>query len=152
MTTEQKITRIFENHVTKQENGCLLFSGMKINGYGFFSVDGIYVPIHKILWERRNGSIPEHKNLVNQRKVCGNRNCINIEHWGLAKPRTKQKPVEMVEVTTRMVIRDRKQGLWDKVNNAPGRTITMTKAEYDVISCDPEVNMNDLAPAPEDEY
>jgi hypothetical protein len=64
---------------------CLVFSGVKNdNGYGFVSVCGKMVRVHRYVWEKANGKIPEGM-VVDH--LCRNRACCNIAHLRIVTSR-----------------------------------------------------------------
>jgi hypothetical protein len=70
----------------QQENGCLLWTGSKLNnGYGIILVEGVAKTVHREAYKEFVGEIPE--GLVIDH-LCGNKLCIQTEHLRLAT--TKQ--------------------------------------------------------------
>lgn len=59
------------------KDGCLLWTGHVINGYGQVKIDGGRQAIHRLVFERSNGKIPT--GLV-VRHVCDRPLCIRLEH------------------------------------------------------------------------
>ena len=69
--------RFFEKVV--EVDGCWMWLGAKINGYGYFR--GPLGPelAHRTMRRRLRPNLPTNRRLRNK---CGNRACINPEHWG----------------------------------------------------------------------
>ncbi len=67
----------------REENGCLIFSGMKNKaGYGLFWVGGKRRLTHRLAWKLRHGPI-ENGLLVLHAVVCSSRACAKEEHLRL---------------------------------------------------------------------
>lgn len=66
---------------TEWRNGCLVWNGYgNNNGYGRISVKGRQILVHRHVWEKASGAIPEGMQIDH---VCHNRGCVNIEHLRL---------------------------------------------------------------------
>lgn len=60
------------------EGSCHIFRGRKTdNGYGITKVGKLNVLVHRYLWERWIGLIPEEREIDHQ---CRNRACCNLDH------------------------------------------------------------------------
>lgn len=57
------------------DNGCVIFRGAKINGYGCVRVEGSTVLAHRVVWSHFFGPIEGELH-----HVCGTRSCVNVEH------------------------------------------------------------------------
>ncbi len=61
------------------ENGCMIWTGAKFEaGYGLIVWDGKSMPAHRVAWWLRFREELEDSRLTNK---CGNRLCVNVEHW-----------------------------------------------------------------------
>jgi hypothetical protein len=61
-----------------QDDGCHCFTGNKDDcGYGRIRKDGKLVRLHRAMWEKHFGEIPQGKVIMHK---CDNPACINIEH------------------------------------------------------------------------
>lgn len=61
----------------RRENGCLLFTGSTVSGYGRIWADGRCQMVHRVAWESANSPIPENMQIDH---LCRNRACFNVEH------------------------------------------------------------------------
>lgn len=59
------------------ENGCMLWTGAKSDGYGIFWAEGRNVPAHRWVYERFYGPIPEG---LQPDHLCRVRHCVNPNH------------------------------------------------------------------------
>jgi len=60
------------------ENGCIEWVGrIHTGGYGRTKLNGVEQPVHRYVWEKKNGKIPG--SLVIDH-LCRNRVCINVDH------------------------------------------------------------------------
>ena len=67
---------------TEWQGDCLIWTGTKFkNGYGHISTNGKPQLVHRFVWEREHGEIPEGKIIDH---TCHNRACVNICHLRLA--------------------------------------------------------------------
>jgi hypothetical protein len=58
---------------------CILWPGaLSAGGYPRTTLDGVTIMLHKFIYERQYGPLPEGVRLKNE---CGFRNCINPSHW-----------------------------------------------------------------------
>lgn len=63
---------------TDGENGCWIWTGAVVNGYGRFCISaGKTTPAHRVLWEMKNGKVPKGYELDHK---CRNKICINPSH------------------------------------------------------------------------
>ena len=72
----------FEKFTTWQGD-CLVWTGGKVLGYGHIYVEGKQLKAHRFAWSKRNGPIPEGKEIDH---VCHNTLCVNVKHLRLATP------------------------------------------------------------------
>src|SRR5262245_17007433 len=64
--------------MTRQDDGCWVWKGSLSNGYGILTdVNGKRVRLHRFLWERLNGPVPDGFQLDH---LCRVRNCLNPDH------------------------------------------------------------------------
>lgn len=71
--------RVYDN--TERRGGCLLFTGHKDEcGYGRINRDGKLVRVHRAVWERDNGPIPEWHVVMHS---CDKPACIEPAHLSL---------------------------------------------------------------------
>src|SRR6185295_7925325 len=62
-------------------NGCHVYRGTKSpTGYGVMRFQGKQFRVHRFVWARENGPIPDDKVIDH---ICRNRLCCNIEHLRL---------------------------------------------------------------------
>lgn len=74
-------TRIFTRVETNAFSGCLIFTGSKNqDGYGQVKNGGKTIRVHKWVWEKTNGAVP---NGLEIRHSCNNPSCIYIGHMSL---------------------------------------------------------------------
>lgn len=59
------------------EGSCLLFIGSKNGGYGQVRRNGRLYQVHRYVWERDVGPIPDGMKIDHR---CRNRSCINVKH------------------------------------------------------------------------
>lgn len=71
------ISRIMGQLVV-QQNGCCLWPGTKVDGYGRVRYEGRKWLVHRLLYEHFVGSVPEGMEL--DHFVCQNRACGNFAH------------------------------------------------------------------------
>jgi len=62
---------------TNNVDGCIIWQGVTVNGYGFTSYGGKKHRTHRLSWMLTNGDIPVGKCVLHK---CHNRPCINLEH------------------------------------------------------------------------
>lgn len=74
----------FWARVKKNSNGCWDWIGSisTDSGYGTMLWEGSPKPAHRVAWQLINGQMPTGDFLMN---VCGQRTCVNPEHWELKK-------------------------------------------------------------------
>ena len=66
----------------KKVSNCLLWTGyVNDDGYGVFSARKKRTSVHRFVWEKKRGTIPEGMEIDH---ICLQRNCINLEHLRLA--------------------------------------------------------------------
>lgn len=66
------------------ETGCLVWLGHKnVGGYGLFRSNGKRSVVHRILWELKNGPVPEGLQLDH---ICKNPACCNLKHLRAVTP------------------------------------------------------------------
>ena len=64
------------------DNGCIVYHrATNTGGYAQVKVNGRGVPVHRVVYEYHNGSIPEGHDIDH---ICWNRACVNINHLRLA--------------------------------------------------------------------
>lgn len=114
MNLEAKINRIMELKVERPENGCLLFKGGTVNGYGVIYLSGKLKLIHRVLYEKANGELVAGQRLYN---ICGNRNCLNVFHW-----KSQSNPSTTLEVGL-VSEEDKRLGNWKRDPSDPNRWI-----------------------------
>jgi hypothetical protein len=69
---------------TQRRGSCLIWTGSKTAaGYGNMNWGGEVIYVHRYVWERTNGPIPNGKWIDH---ICHNRSCANIKHLRLATP------------------------------------------------------------------
>jgi hypothetical protein len=76
--------RAEECKVPGLEGDCFVFTGAKTKGYGRIWAAGRLYRVHRYVWEREKGPIPDGL-LVDHR--CRNRACWNILHLRLVTPK-----------------------------------------------------------------
>ena len=70
---------------TEWRGDCLIWTGATTqHGYGYMSVDGKSLGVHRYVWEKHYGPIPD--GLEVDHEVCHNRACCNKDHLRLAEP------------------------------------------------------------------
>ena len=69
-------------------NGCHLWQGANVNGYGTVQMDGLTRKVHRVRYEREVGPIPE--GLVLDHYVCDNPSCCNPAH---VRPATERENI-----------------------------------------------------------
>lgn len=67
----------FLKHVKPGPDGCLLWTGAKIKGYGHFMADGKFMLAHRWNYELHKGPIPEGLVLDH---LCRTPACVNPDH------------------------------------------------------------------------
>jgi len=68
----------FWKYVKKCENGCWEWNGHNRNRYGLFArIRGVTESAHRIMWELKNGPIPEGKQVLHK---CDNPPCCRPDH------------------------------------------------------------------------
>ncbi len=105
-----------EDAIDKKPNGCWLWLGSKdTHGYGTACLNGKHILIHRYMYEKYVGPIPEGFILHHE---CKEKSCVNynhvtplpkIEHLKLHNPKTKTKEESYKRLTTR--IAERKKAL-----------------------------------------
>lgn len=72
----------FWARVKKNSNGCWDWIGSisTDSGYGIMLWEGSPKPAHRVAWQLINGEMPTGNFLMN---ICGQRTCVNPEHWEL---------------------------------------------------------------------
>lgn len=67
---------------TEWQGDCLVWTGhVSARGYGRLNTKGRLVMVHRFVWERVNGPIPDGLEIDH---TCHNRACVNVEHLRLA--------------------------------------------------------------------
>ncbi len=56
---------------------CHVFRGCKNTGYGLVAANGRNIAVHRYVWEKENGPIPDGMVIDHQ---CRNRGCCNVDH------------------------------------------------------------------------
>jgi hypothetical protein len=62
---------------------CILWSGARSNGYGYFGVDGLEVLVHRWIYEQKVGPIPLGHQIDH---LCRVRLCVNVLHLEAVTP------------------------------------------------------------------
>lgn len=79
----------FQQRVKIEDNGCHVWTGGLIGGYGQFSpVRGTTLYAHRIAYEYAKGAIPEGLQIDH---LCRNTRCVNPEHLEAVTPRTNTR-------------------------------------------------------------
>jgi len=74
----RRATFFFWDHVDKQADGCWIWTGrVSERGYGYIGEGKRRRRVHRWLWERERGPIPDGMELDH---VCQNKLCINLDH------------------------------------------------------------------------
>lgn len=63
------------------DSGCLIWDGVRVQGYGQIVVEGKKTVAHRYAWERTNGPIADEA-LIDHK--CWNKACVNVEHLRIA--------------------------------------------------------------------
>lgn len=67
---------------TARDGDCLIWTGAtRRDGYGVTSINNKMAAVHRYVWERSNGPIPEGMQVDH---ICHRRNCVNLAHLRLA--------------------------------------------------------------------
>ncbi len=61
----------------KIQDGCWIFTGRTLRGYGYFSIKGDLILAHRFSYLASHGTIPFGKQLDH---LCRNRSCVNPAH------------------------------------------------------------------------
>lgn len=76
----------------KGKSGCILWKGaIRSDEWGFYeygivTIDGKRTPVHRVLWEEKNGPLV----VKHLRNTCGNTLCVAPAHWeAVNHPREK---------------------------------------------------------------
>lgn len=65
----------------EEVGSCLIWQGATNKaGYAISYLDGKFIVVHRHMWEKENGKIPEGAKL---RRQCQNHACCNHKHWKL---------------------------------------------------------------------
>lgn len=96
----------------------------KVNGYGYFRIDGRFRLAHRVAWNFTNGPIPEGMDIDHR---CANRKCVRPDHL-----RVVTRSQNMQHRTG--VARNNTSGVrgvtWDKENNAWRVRVVLNKRPY----------------------
>lgn len=93
----------FEKYA-KWHNGCLVWNGYGNNdGYGRISVKGRQILVHRHVWEKASGAIPEGMQIDH---ICHNRGCVNIEHLRLVTIQQNQFNRSGAQVNSKSGVRN----------------------------------------------
>lgn len=67
---------------TEREGDCTVYTGSRdYKGYAYIRVDGVLRKVHRYVWERDRGPIPDGMQVDHQ---CYNKACFNLDHLRLA--------------------------------------------------------------------
>jgi len=77
MKIKNIIKYLFSKVEKKNKNGCQLWKGYTIKGYGVIIINKHKLMVHRLVYENINGKIP-HKTII--RRTCNNKLCCNINH------------------------------------------------------------------------
>ena len=70
---------------TKQQGDCVVWTGNKDpRGYGLVYVNGANRSVHRFVWEREKGPIPDGYQIDH---ICHNTACFKIDHLRIATPK-----------------------------------------------------------------
>jgi hypothetical protein len=78
------IERILSRSRVDESTGCLVFTGLLNDGYGYISDRGTMRYVHRIVFEQSRGPIPEG---FEPDHLCRNRACFNVDHLELVTKR-----------------------------------------------------------------
>jgi len=68
---------LFWQRVEKRDDGCWVWTGRKVRGYGHIGEGAKRKRVHRWYWEQLNGPVPEGLELDH---LCGNKLCVNPDH------------------------------------------------------------------------
>lgn len=71
------VTVEYLRNKTYEINGCWIWNGSLVRGYGSARIDGKTRRVHRVMYEIVNGPIPKGKVIMH---TCDNPSCINPDH------------------------------------------------------------------------
>lgn len=106
----------FWRHVSKQLNGCWIWTGSLSSGYGQLCVEGSMVYAHRFAWELFRGAPPAGRQLCHEGcQPEPNRMCVNPAHLRLATSKQSRENRPLFRTNTsgaRGVYFDPRGGKW----------------------------------------
>lgn len=88
---------------TIRDGYCLVWTGLKNQfGYGRVRHNGRFVMVHRYVWEREHGPIPDGKFIDH---MCWNRACVNVSHMRTATRTENRRYANGAHVTNKLGVR-----------------------------------------------